>query len=246
MSSNVKEILNDMSNCKNCSLSKIRRQVVPGIGSVKAKVMLIGDYPGIQENIKGKPFVGESGLFMRKVLHLLEVKPEEIFITNAIKCFPGNEKILAAHIKACKEHTDKLIYEIDPILIICLGEISAKQILNSSLSTRENMGAIYIAKIQGKLIEYQKPVGILVNPAYLLRNYGEALKKNIVPTEIQIFIAALQHYFMLVDRYYNLQTGEPIPTRGKNVLQNVIRYKEDTKCTLEDRWEEFLAKMEKQ
>jgi DNA polymerase len=104
-----------IKNCKKCPLWKLRKNAVPGEGPVKAKIIIIGQAPGVEEDRVGKPFVGRAGKFLNKLLEIAEIKREKIFITSPLKCFPPkNRKPKKEEIEACLPYLKKQIEIINP------------------------------------------------------------------------------------------------------------------------------------
>jgi DNA polymerase len=117
----------EIRNCKKCPLWKTRRNAVPGEGSVEAKIIFIGESPGREENLSGKPFIGRAGKFLNGLLETAEIKREKIFITSSLKCFPTpppNRKPKKEEIEACLPYLKKQIEIINPKKIILLGEVA--------------------------------------------------------------------------------------------------------------------------
>ena len=87
-----KEKLNkEIRNCKKCLLWKTRKNTVPGEGPINAKIMIIGEAAGGEEDRLGRPFVGMSGKFLDKLLKIAGIKRDEVFITSCLKCRPVNQ-----------------------------------------------------------------------------------------------------------------------------------------------------------
>ena len=81
-----------VSNCKKCRLHKNRRHAVPGEGNPEADIIFIGEGPGEMEDVKGEPFVGKAGQLLTKMLASINLKREEVYITNVVKCRPPNNR----------------------------------------------------------------------------------------------------------------------------------------------------------
>lgn len=112
-------------NCKKCPLWKTRNKAVPGEGPVNAKLMIIGQAPGAEEDKIGRPFVGRAGQFLNQLLTLVNIDREKIFITSPIKCFPPqNRKPKKSEIQACLSYLKKQIKIINPQRIVLLGEVA--------------------------------------------------------------------------------------------------------------------------
>ncbi len=117
-------------NCTKCSLAKTRRQVVFGIGNSKSSLMLVGEAPGHDEDVKGLPFVGQAGQLLDKMLKAININREDIFICNVIKCRPPNNRTpYESEISFCSYYLDKQIEIINPDIIFTMGNIATQYIL---------------------------------------------------------------------------------------------------------------------
>ncbi|MFH0701253.1 MAG: uracil-DNA glycosylase [Candidatus Woesearchaeota archaeon] len=131
----MKEPLYDLAEgirrCTACPLWKKRMLPVPGEGPVSAKLMFIGEAPGIEEDKTGQPFVGISGKFLDEILKKNKIKREEVFITGAIKCHPdNNRKPTAKEICTCRElWLKKQIEAIKPEIIVLLGQTAVDSLI---------------------------------------------------------------------------------------------------------------------
>ncbi len=123
----LERLSEEIKKCKRCDLWKLRKNAVPGEGPVDARIMIIGQAPGVQEDKTGRPFVGPAGKFLNHLLELAGLKREEIFITSPLKCLPQppvNRKPKKEEINACLPWLKKQIEIINPEIFILLGEIA--------------------------------------------------------------------------------------------------------------------------
>jgi DNA polymerase len=121
----LESITKRIKKCKNCDLWKVRIKPVPGEGPSNAKVALIGQNPGRNEDLKGKPFVGLSGKFLNKLLASIGIKREDAFITGVVKCHtPKNRRPTKKEIEACKHFTFEQLEIIQPKVIVLLGDVA--------------------------------------------------------------------------------------------------------------------------
>jgi len=121
----IKKLNQKIKNCKKCPLWKTRNNTVPGEGPINAKIMIIGQAPGFQEDKTGRPFVGRAGQFLNQLLKIAKIKREKIFITSPLKCFPPkNRKPKKEEIKSCLPYLKKQIEIINPSQIVILGEVA--------------------------------------------------------------------------------------------------------------------------
>lgn len=111
--------------CQKCALAQGRNRTVPGEGSENAQIMFIGEAPGYHENRLGRPFVGAAGKFLDQLLASIDMRREDVYICNVIKCRPPNNRDpLPNEIEACRPYVDRQIELIRPRLIVTLGRHS--------------------------------------------------------------------------------------------------------------------------
>ena len=129
-------IREEILQCQKCPLAKGRKNAVPGEGPSSVDVMFIGEGPGYHENQQGKPFVGQAGMFLDELLASADLKREEVFITNVVKCRPpDNRDPMPEELAACAHYLDEQIELLDPKVIVTLGRFSmAKFIENGKIS----------------------------------------------------------------------------------------------------------------
>jgi uracil-DNA glycosylase family 4 len=162
-SSTLEEIRMALGDCRRCKLHRTRRTLVFGEGNKKAKLMIIGEGPGYEEDVQGKPFVGKAGQLLTKILQSIHLQREEVYITNIIKCRPPqNRNPEPDEIQSCYPFLLKQIHAIQPQIICALGTFSAHTLLKTDAK---------ITTLRGRFYEF---AGIKVfptyHPAYLLRN----------------------------------------------------------------------------
>ncbi len=155
-----------IKNCTKCELYKYRTKFVFASGNPYARIMLIGEAPGREEDLQGEPFVGKAGKLLNRLLSELGIDRErDVYITNVVKCRPLNNRDPKDNeIMTCKPYLDFQINLISPSLIVALGRYSA-----GLLTARPPEKAL---QNRGKIIEsiYKIPVLITYHPAAGLRN----------------------------------------------------------------------------
>lgn len=130
--------------CTACSLAKGRMNVVFGDGSATADVMIVGEGPGQAEDEQGVPFVGRSGQLLTKLLGEIELRREDVYIGNVVKCRPpGNRDPRPDEIEACKGYLKRQIELIDPKVVMTLGNFSTKLLLNTTTGITRMRGIAY-------------------------------------------------------------------------------------------------------
>ena len=118
-------IADEIRACTRCELHKTRTKSVPGEGPADARIMLIGEAPGWNEDQQGRPFVGAAGRFLEELLASAGMARDEVFITNVVKSRPpGNRDPLPDEIAACAPFLERQIEVIDPDVIVTLGRFS--------------------------------------------------------------------------------------------------------------------------
>jgi len=149
--------------CTRCVLANGRTNVVFGEGAADARLMFIGEGPGEQEDIKGRPFVGRAGQLLDKMILAMGFKREEVYIANIVKCRPPqNRAPLPDEEAACLPYLRAQIYFIKPKIIVLLGAVAMKALLQT------NAG---ISQVRGKLLDYHGYTTMpTFHPAFLLRN----------------------------------------------------------------------------
>jgi len=152
------------SGCIKCSLHTTRKNFVFGVGNPEARVMVIGEAPGADEDAKGEPFVGRAGQLLDKMLVAIGFPREEVFIANILKSRPpGNRDPLPIEVEACEPYLWKQIELIRPKMILCMGRIAGTNLLKNGIDT--------LAKLRGNVYDYMgAKVMVTYHPAALLRN----------------------------------------------------------------------------
>ncbi|MGC8698969.1 MAG: uracil-DNA glycosylase [Candidatus Acidifodinimicrobium sp.] len=141
----ISELNTKINSCILCALSKGRKNAVPGEGKVPADLMILGEAPGKFEDIAGRPFIGMSGKFLTKYLEKAGIRREEVFVTNAVKCRPpNNRKPKAEEIETCRPYLISQISIVKPKLILALG-VSASSSLGMSFN--------HLSEIRGKITD---------------------------------------------------------------------------------------------
>jgi len=129
-SMSLKELNNQILKCEKCALCETRKNVVPGEGSSNADIMFIGEGPGKNEDEQGIPFIGAAGKLLDKLIALIGLTREDIYIANVVKCRPPqNRDPLPEEVDACRPWLDQQIEIIKPKLIVLLGRHSMDRFL---------------------------------------------------------------------------------------------------------------------
>ena len=121
----LKQLTEQITRCRKCRLWQGAKNAVPGEGAVTARVMLVGQNPGSEEDKTGRPFVGRAGKFLNKVLVKNGINREELFVTNLVKhATPENRKPLPDEIAACAPYLAAQIREIEPKIVVLMGAVA--------------------------------------------------------------------------------------------------------------------------
>ena len=134
--SELTDLYAQIVGCKRCALAQGRSNAVPGEGPENAQIVFIGEAPGFHENRLGRPFVGAAGQFLEELLASIQMRRDDVYICNVIKCRPPNNRDpLPNEIAACSAYLDRQIELIKPRLIVTLGRYSmAKFMPKASIS----------------------------------------------------------------------------------------------------------------
>jgi DNA polymerase len=163
-SNQLNEFGTSISTCKKCNLGQHRNKFVFGVGDSHADLMLVGEAPGREEDLKGEPFVGRAGKLLDKILSAIKMtRHKNVYICNVLKCRPPqNRDPLPDEVEKCEPYLLHQINLIKPKLIVALGRISGTTLLRMD-DTLKSM--------RGRLHDYHgTPLLVTYHPAALLRN----------------------------------------------------------------------------
>jgi uracil-DNA glycosylase len=155
----------ELGDCRRCSLGSLRQRLVFGEGNPHAELVFVGEAPGADEDAQGRPFVGRAGQLLTRIIAAMELKREEVYICNILKCRPpGNRNPQPEEIAACEPFLIRQIEAIRPRVLCALGSFAAHTLLKSEAP---------ISVLRGRFHAYQGiPLMPTYHPAYLLRNPG--------------------------------------------------------------------------
>lgn len=165
------QLLAEVQGCRKCPLAATRQKTVLGEGGNRQRVLFIGEGPGKEEDLSGRPFVGRSGQLFDKILASVSLTREDIYITNIIKCRPpGNRDPESAEVVACWPYLETQIELLRPRLIVTLGLPAVRTLLEST----ESLG-----RLRGRFHDYRGiPLLATYHPAYILRSYTAENRKK--------------------------------------------------------------------
>jgi len=175
------DVKKELGDCQRCSLGRVRTNIVFGEGNPKAEIVFVGEAPGGDEDIQGRPFVGRAGQLLTRIIEAMGLKRDDVYICNILKCRPpGNRNPRPEEIAACEPFLIRQLEAINPRVICALGTVAARTLLKTDVP---------ITVLRGKFHSYH---GIQLmptyHPAYLLRNAGA---KKQVWEDVQKIMKAL-------------------------------------------------------
>ena len=162
--SNIDGFYKQIHNCTRCALGDSRTEFVFGVGDLKASLVLVGEAPGEQEDLKGEPFVGRAGKLLDKILTAIDrSRQKDVYICNVLKCRPPkNRDPLPDEVAECEPYLIHQINLIQPKLIVALGRVTGKTLLNVDKPLKSMRGILH---------DYHgTPLIVTYHPAALLRN----------------------------------------------------------------------------
>lgn len=164
--------------CKLCPLSRERKNAVPGEGNWETDLMFVGEAPGQDEDIQGRPFVGRAGQLLTKIIEAMKFQRSEVYITNVVKCRPpGNRIPHREEIEKCAFYLLAQIKFIQPKVIVALGKTALDFFIRSNAA---------MTNLRGNFYDY---CGIRVmptfHPSYVIRNEGKKEIKRMVWKDMQ-------------------------------------------------------------
>ncbi|MCX7634685.1 MAG: uracil-DNA glycosylase [Syntrophales bacterium] len=176
------DIRADLGNCQRCPLHRGRKNIVFGEGNHRARLVFVGEAPGGDEDIQGRPFVGRAGQLLTRIIEAMKMRREDVYICNILKCRPpGNRDPRPEEIAACEPFLIRQLAAIGPQVICALGTFAARTLLKTEAP---------ITVLRGRFHGYQ---GIALmptyHPAYLLRNPGA---KKQVWEDVQLIMRRLE------------------------------------------------------
>ena len=179
----LKELEESMAGCTRCKLAKGRTKLVFGEGSPVADLMFVGEGPGRDEDLQGRPFVGRAGQLLTRIINAMKLKRSDVYIANIVKCRPPNNRNPEPdEVAACKPFLMKQIEIVRPKVICALGSVAFQNLMETKAP---------ISKFRGTLYPWREGIYILptFHPAFLLRN---PKKKRDVWEDVQVIMKFLE------------------------------------------------------
>lgn len=160
----LKALREEIGDCRRCKLSNRRTNIVFGEGNPSARLMFIGEAPGKEEDLQARPFVGDAGMLLTRLVERMGFKREDVYIANIVKCRPPmNRDPEIDEIEKCRGFIERQIEIINPAVIMSLGRISVQTLMGNT--------KLKITAIRGNFFDYKGiPLMPTFHPAYLIRN----------------------------------------------------------------------------
>ncbi len=160
----LEKISHDLKDCTRCKLCKGRNSIVFGEGNPKAELVFVGEGPGEQEDLQGRPFVGRAGQLLDKMIEAMGLKREQVYIVNVVKCRPPeNRNPEPDEIEKCSPFLFRQLDVLQPKVIVALGKFATQFFLGNEEAK--------ISQVRGKFHAFRgSKVMPTFHPAYLLRN----------------------------------------------------------------------------
>ncbi|HPP23345.1 MAG TPA: uracil-DNA glycosylase [Candidatus Saccharicenans sp.] len=179
------KLIRRIRDCRFCPLFQGRTQAVPGEGNCQARLMFVGEAPGRDEDLHGRPFVGRAGQLLTKIIEAMGFKRQDVYITNVVKCRPPeNRTPRPDEVKACSPYLLHQIELINPRVIVALGKVAAEFLLQTNKSMSE---------LRGHFGQFKDiPVMPTFHPAYLVRNEGNREIKRMVWEDMKKVVKLLE------------------------------------------------------
>lgn len=178
LSQNLEELKSSVAGCHLCALAKSRKNVIFGAGNLKAKVMFIGDNPGVSEDETGMLFTGKSGELLAKMIeNVLLIPKEEVYVTTILKCkTPDNRVPTPEEVACCKPYVMQQIQTIRPQIIVALGSTSFHHLTGEYDTPIDKIRGTVLNFGEAKLIPTFHPSFLLRNPSAKKEVFADMLK----------------------------------------------------------------------
>jgi uracil-DNA glycosylase family protein len=172
MTRSLAELAKEANTCKNCGLWRHATQTVFGEGPARARIMLVGEQPGNDEDLQGRPFVGPAGQLMDRLLIEAGIDRNKLYVTNAVKHFKWeprgkrriHKKPSSVEIAACRSWMDAEIAALRPEVIVCLGATAAQALLGRTFRVTVDHGRFIKSPLASHVLATIHPSAILRAP----------------------------------------------------------------------------------
>jgi DNA polymerase len=163
----LEQIRKNLGPCQRCKLGATRKNLVFGVGNPAARILFVGEGPGADEDAQGEPFVGDAGKILNRIIAAMELKREDVYICNVVKCRPPqNRPPESDEVEACRPFLLRQIASVKPEVIVALGTSAAQVLLQTKVP---------ISKLRSKFHDFHgTPLMPTYHPSYLLRSGGNS------------------------------------------------------------------------
>lgn len=209
VSAKLTSISTKILTCRNCVLCQQRKNAVPGEGVVTPVVMVIGEGPGEDEDIQGRPFVGKAGQLLDKMLYAIDLdRTVNCYIANIVKCRPPlNRTPMPDEAAACRGYLEAQIHALKPVMILAMGRTSVQNLLQTTQGINALRGKFFDYHLGGNESSPAIPLMATYHPSALLRD--ETLKRP-AWEDLKVFRAKLTE--LVPD--YNVSFKEKYPQKN--------------------------------
>ena len=159
----LEAVARDLAGCTRCGLHRTRKTIVTGEGNPRARLVFVGEGPGEEEDLQGRPFVGAAGQLLNKIIEAMGFQREEVFIANVVKCRPpSNRTPKPDEVSACRSFLVRQLKALSPQVICAMGAVAAQALLHTGEG---------ISRLRGRFHQWEGiPLMPTYHPSYLLRN----------------------------------------------------------------------------
>lgn len=183
--STLKALEERVLGCRKCPLAKTRTQAVPGEGNAAAALMFVGEGPGHDEDVQGRPFVGRAGQLLTKIINAMGFQRKDVYITNIVKCRPPNNRNPNnQEIELCQDYLFEQIEMIQPRVIVTLGNVPTQFFLKTRSGITSLRGTFHDSP--------QYRIMPTFHPSYLIRNEGNRELRRQVWDDMQQVMSYLK------------------------------------------------------
>ncbi|MFC1523180.1 uracil-DNA glycosylase [Thermodesulfobacteriota bacterium] len=159
----LEDIRSDLGDCRRCQLSESRTHLVFGEGGTRSGLLVISEWPSIEDNLQNAPFSGEAGDLLTKMLNAIHLDRKDVYLTTLVKCHPpGNRQPKPEEIATCLPFLDRQISTLKPRVICTLGALATQTLLKTDQ---------LLIRLRGKIHDHRGvPLIATFHPAFLLEN----------------------------------------------------------------------------
>ena len=163
----LSEIREELGDCRRCRLCETRKNIVFGEGNPRARLVFVGEGPGRDEDIQGRPFVGRAGQLLTKIIQAMKLERKDVYICNVVKCRPpGNRNPEPDEVASCEPFLTKQIESINPEVIVSLGSVATGLMLKLKNFKMGQLRGTFHQYGNSKLMITYHPAALLRNPAF--------------------------------------------------------------------------------